>query len=397
MTDYKVASTCIEELKEICSELLNAKEEEVFNKLSLYDEFEEKIKKIQPIITRIRIRRNETNEEKKIYGEKMIKNVDILLERFDILYNIYEEELTIFKENYEIEKNRKIEKMLLEENEKKKNEKELLNRGRIKTQIEQEEILRRNLEKENLLKKEQEEYDNKMYRIETMKTIIKEKCNFLYDEISNACNKYETIKYIYTQLNGNNVNFNNIFTNIINDNYNDNENEILLNNSIYFIDCIYMIYKNNEFKLFKEALKNLIEYLQELIKNIDNQQLKLINLMNKTFQKNILSKKGILFLFILIGFVLKKPDEIKPLLKNINTDINYENIYIYLEEPNITTNYDQWKLWFQHIQKCLTILCTFFRHIHKFSDVPDDEKIKFIFLYLKEKFSNEQNVSTLGT
>ncbi|KYN97084.1 hypothetical protein PGSY75_1328900 [Plasmodium gaboni] len=393
MTDYKVASACIEELKEICSELLNAKEEEVFNKLSLYDEFEEKIKKIQPIITRIRIRRNETNEEKKIYGEKMIKNVDILLERFDILYNIYEEELTVFKENYEIEKNRRIEKKLLEEKEKENNEKELLNRGRLKTQLEQEEILKKNLEKENLLKKEQEEYNNKMNRIETMKTIIKEKCSFLYDEISNACNKYETIKYIYTQLNGNNVNINNIYTNIIND----NENELLLNNSIYFIDCIYMIYKNNEFKLFKEALKNLIEYLEELVKNIDNQQLKLINLMNKTFQKNILSKKGILFLFILIGFVLKKTDEILPILKNINTDINNENIYIYLEEPNITTNYDQWILWFQHIQKCVTILCTFFRHIHKFSDIPDDEKIKSIFLYLKEKFSNEQNVSTLGT
>ncbi|SOV24336.1 conserved Plasmodium protein, unknown function [Plasmodium sp. DRC-Itaito] len=393
MTDYKVASACIEELKEICSELLNAKEEEVFNKLSLYDEFEEKIKKIQPIITRIRIRRNETNEEKKIYGEKMIKNVDILLERFDILYNIYEEELTVFKENYEIEKNRRIEKKLLEEKEKENNEKELLNRGRVKTQLEQEEILKKNLEKENLLKKEQEEYNNKMNRIETMKTIIKEKCSFLYDEISNACNKYETIKYIYTQLNGNNVNINNIYTNIIND----NENELLLNNSIYFIDCIYMIYKNNEFKLFKEALKNLIEYLEELVKNIDNQQLKLINLMNKTFQKNILSKKGILFLFILIGFVLKKTDEILPILKNINTDINNENIYIYLEEPNITTNYDQWILWFQHIQKCVTILCTFFRHIHKFSDIPDDEKIKSIFLYLKEKFSNEQNVSTLGT
>ncbi|SOV81233.1 conserved Plasmodium protein, unknown function [Plasmodium sp. gorilla clade G3] len=392
MTDYKVASTYIEELKEICSELLNAKEEEVFNKLSLYDEFEEKIKKVQPIITRIRIRRNETNEEKKIYGEKMIKNVDILLERFDILYNIYEEELTVFKENYEIEKNRRIEKKLLEENEKKNNEEKLLNRGRIRTQIEQEEILKRNLEKENLQKKEQEEYDNKMNRIETMKRIIKEKCYFLYDEISNACNKYETIKYIYSQLNGNNINFNNIYTNIIND----NENELLLNNSIYFIDCLYMIYKNNEFKLFKEALKNLIEYLEELVKNIDNQQLKLINLMNKTFQKNILSKKGILFLFILIGFVLKKTDEIIPLLKNINTDINNENIYIYLEEPNITTNYDQWKLWFQHIQKCVTILCTFFRHIHKFSDIPDDEKIKSIFLYLKEKFSNEQNVSTLG-
>ncbi|SOV17850.1 conserved Plasmodium protein, unknown function [Plasmodium sp. gorilla clade G2] len=393
MTDYKVASACIEELKEICSELLNAKEEEVFNKLSLYDEFEEKIKKIQPIITRIRIRRNETNEEKKIYGEKMIKNVDVLLERFDILYNIYEEELTVFKENYEIEKNKRIEKKLLEEKEKENNEKELLNRGRIKTQLEQEEILKKNLEKENLLKKEQEEYNNKMNRIETMKTIIKEKCSFLYDEISNACNKYETIKYIYTQLNGNNVNINNIYTNIIND----NENELLLNNSIYFIDCIYMIYKNNEFKLFKEALKNLIEYLEELVKNIDNQQLKLINLMNKTFQKNILSKKGILFLFILIGFVLKKTDEILPILKNINTDINNENIYIYLEEPNITTNYDQWILWFQHIQKCVTILCTFFRHIHKFSDIPDDEKIKSIFLYLKEKFSNEQNVSTLGT
>lgn len=147
MTDYKIAEMSIEEMKRICSELINSKEEEIFNKLSLYNELDNKLKKIQPIITRIKLRRNETCEEKKIYGEKMIKNVDILLERYEIIYNIFEEELSVFKENYEIEKKKQIEQKLLQEKQKKKDEEELLNKGRIKTKQEEEEIQKRNSKK----------------------------------------------------------------------------------------------------------------------------------------------------------------------------------------------------------------------------------------------------------
>ncbi|CRG95014.1 conserved Plasmodium protein, unknown function [Plasmodium gallinaceum] len=378
MTDYKIAVSSIEEIKDICSELLNSKEEDIYNKLSLYYEFEDKLKKLQPIITRIRIRRNETNEEKKIYGEKMIKNVDVLLERYDMLYNIYEEELTVFKENYEIEKNKKIEKRLLEEQKKKEYEQETLNRGRIKTKMEEEEIIKKNEEKLRILKEEKEENEKKIKKMEIIKAVIQEKCNFLYDEISNACSKKEAIKYIYSQLGVNNKN------------YNDIEDDNRLCNFSYFIDCLYLVYKNNEYKLFKEAIRNIIEYLEELVKNIDNEQLKLINLMNKTFQNNILSKKGTLFMFILIGYVLKRPEEITQILKKINREINKENIYIYLEEPNIINGYKEWKIWFENIQMSLNILCTFFRHVNKYSDIPDDEKIKSIFLYLREKFGNEE-------
>ncbi|CRH01784.1 conserved Plasmodium protein, unknown function [Plasmodium relictum] len=382
MTDYKIAVSSIEEIKDICSELLNSKEEDTFNKLSLYYEFEDKLKKLQPIITRIRIRRNETDEEKKIYGEKMIKNVDILLERYDLLYNIYEEELTVFKENYEIEKNKKIEKKLLEEQKKKEYEQEELNRGRIRTKLEEEEIIKKNEEKLRILKEEEQENEKKIKKIEFIKEIIQEKCNFLYDEISNACSKREAIKYIYSQLGVNNKNYNDI-----------KEDDCLFSFN-YFIDCLYLIYKNNEYKLFKEALKNIIEYLEELVKNIDNDKLKLINLMNKTFQNNILSKKGTLFVFILIGYVLKRPEEIIHILKKINREINKENIYIYLEEPNIVNDYKEWKVWFENIQSSLNILCTFFRHVNKYSDIPDDEKIKSIFLYLRENFGNEEQKNT---
>ncbi|SCP05470.1 conserved Plasmodium protein, unknown function [Plasmodium ovale] len=373
MTDFREASTCIEEMGDICSELLNAKEEEMYTKLSLYYELEEKLKKVQPIITRIRLRRNEKDEKKKIYGEKMLKSVDILLERYDILYNIYEEELTVFKENYEINKNKKMEEILLQEKEKKKYEQELLNRGRKKTKMEEEEIQKKNLEKLKIMNNEKEQYEKRIHQMEIIKKAIHEKCNFLYEEISAACNREEAIKYIYTQL-GSPVS---ITADVSRDD-NDERNE---RDSL--IDCLYLIYRNNEFGHFKEALKNIIQYMEELVKNIDSEQLKLINLMNTTFQRNILSKKGTLFVFILIGYVIKKADDISHVLKKVNRDINKENVYIYLEEPDIASDYEKWKNWFESIQSSLNIVCTVFRHINKYSDPPDEETVKSIFLYLK--------------
>ncbi|CXI99820.1 conserved Plasmodium protein, unknown function [Plasmodium berghei] len=387
MTDYKIAEMSIEEMKGICSELINSKEEEIFNKLSLYNELDNKLKKIQPIITRIKLRRNETCEEKKIYGEKMIKNVDILLERYEIIYNIFEEELSVFKENYEIEKKKQIEQKLLQEKQKKKDEEELLNKGRIKTKEEEEEIQKRNEEKLKNIKKEKEQYENKINTIETIKSLIKEKSNFFYDQIVSACNKQDAIKYIYTQLGESQENIQNHINNISEEN---DEVNVYFTNPIHLLDCIYLIYKNNKFKPFKEAMKNIIEYLEELVKNIGDEKLKLINLMNKTFQNNILSKSGTIFIFIIIGYVLKKSEDIEYVLKKLNREINNENIYIYLEEPDITINYDKWEKWFNNMHASLDILCTFYRHLNKYSDVPDDEKVKSIFLYLKEKFSANQ-------
>ncbi|SBT80124.1 conserved Plasmodium protein, unknown function [Plasmodium malariae] len=380
MTDYKTAITSIEEMKNICSELLNAKEDQVYNKLSLYYELEEKLKKVQPVITRIRLRRNETQEEKKIYGEKMIKNVDLLLERYDTLYTIYEEELTVFKENYEIEKNKIIEKKLLQEQVKKEYEEELLNRGRMKTKLEEQEIQLRNQEKLEFIKGKEEQYEKRKNQMETIKELIRQKCYFLYEEICSACDREEAINYIYSQLGV--PSDKNKFSN---DTVNNGGSPF---NCVHLIDCLYLIYKNNEFHLFKEAVKNIIEYLEQLVRNIDNEQLKLINLMNKTFQHNILSKKGTLFVFILIGYSLKRSHDIDYVLKKINREINEENIYIYLEEPNIATDYTKWKKWFDNIQLSINILCTFFRHINKYSDIPDDEKVKSVFLFLKEKFEN---------
>ncbi|GAW82275.1 hypothetical protein, conserved [Plasmodium gonderi] len=416
MTDFKTATNSLDEIKNICNELLIAKEEDVYNKLSLYHELEHKLKKLEPIITRIRLRRNEKNEEKKIYGEKMIKNVDILLERYDLLYNIYEEELTVFKENCEIEKKYMTEKKLLQEQQRKEYEKELLNRGRIKTKMEEQEIQKQNEQKMKFLKDTQDEYAQRINRIETIKQIIKEKCNFLYDEISAACDRSTVVAYIYTQLGSplgtappkeRPLHVANIedaadvadvadvadaadsadvadaasiaHGGITADTSNNTNHE-------HLIDCLYLIYKHNEFKLFKEALKNIIEYLTELVKNIDNDQLKLINLMNEKFQKNILSKKGTLFLFILIGYVVKKPEDVIYVLQKINRQINEKNIYIYLEEPDIATDYEKWKTWYDYLQSSLDILCTFFRYVNKYSDVPEDHKVRSIFLYLKEKF-----------
>ncbi|ANQ09752.1 Uncharacterized protein PCOAH_00042950 [Plasmodium coatneyi] len=382
MTDFQTASASLEEIKNICSELLNATEEDVFNKLSLYHELEEKLKKLQPIITRIRIRRNEKDESKRTYGVKMMKNVDTLLERYDLVYNIYEEELAIFKENYEIEKKNIMAKKLLQEQQRKEHEAQLINRGREETKMEHLKIQRMNEEKMRTLQNTQEDYAQRMKRVETIKEIIQEKCNFLCDEIAAACDRGAAVEYVYTQLGGPPGGANKLANtpNIIN----------ATNKAVHLVDCLYLVYKQNEFKPFKEALQNIIEYLTHLVKNVDSEEMKLINLMNQQFQKNILSKKGTLLLFVLIGYVVKKAGDVMHVLKKLNRSVDEKNIYMHLEEPDIAADYEGWKCWYDDLQTALDVLCSFFRCVNKYSDVPADEQVQSAFLYLRGKFG-EQN------
>ncbi|KJP89876.1 hypothetical protein AK88_00332 [Plasmodium fragile] len=379
MTDFQTASGSLEEIKNICTELLNAKEENVFNKLSLYHELEEKLKKLQPIITRIRIRRNEKDESKRTYGEKMIKNVDTLLERYDLLYNIYEEELTIFKENYEIEKKKIVAKKLLQEQQQKELEAQIINRGREETKMEHLRIQKMNEEKMKILQNTQEDHAQRMKRVETIKMIIQEKCSFLCDEIAAACDRGAAVEYVHAQLgvpSGGTQRLDEEGPGAVH----------LAHNAVHLVDCLYLVYKQNEFKPFKEALQNIIEYLTHLVKNVDNEEMKLINLMNQQFQKNILSKRGTLLLFVLIGYVVKKAGDVVHVLKKLNRPVDEKNIYMYLEEPDIATDYEGWKCWYDGLQTALDVLCSFFRCVNKYSDAPTDEQVRSAFLYLRGKF-----------
>ncbi|EUD67601.1 hypothetical protein C922_01786 [Plasmodium inui San Antonio 1] len=401
MTDFQMASGSLEEIKSICSELLNATEEDVFNKLSLYHELEKKLNKLQPIITRIRIRRNEKDESKRIYGEKMMKNVDTLLERYDMVYNIYEEELAIFKENYEIEKEKIVANKLLQEQQRKEHEAQLVNRGREGTKMEHLTIQRINEEKMRTLQNTEEDHAQRMKRVETIKAIIQEKCNFLCDEIAAACDRGAAVEYVHAQLgnSGNAANRDNNGNDADKAHTADNDNSgntanrdntaSQANSGVHLVDCLYLMYKQNEFKPFREALQNIIEYLTHLVKNIDNEEMKLINLMNQQFQKNILSKRGTLLLFVLIGYVVRKPRDVLHVLKKLNRPLDEKNIYLYLEEPDIAAHYEGWKCWYDDLQTALDVLCSFFRCVNKYSDVPTDEQVRSDFLYLRGKFGEE--------
>ncbi|CAA9990033.1 conserved Plasmodium protein, unknown function [Plasmodium knowlesi strain H] len=412
MTDFQRASSSLEEIKNICSELLNAREEEVFNKLSLYQELEEKLKKLEPIITRIRIRRNEKDESKKTYGEKMIKNVDTLLERYDIVYNIYEEELAIFKENYEIEKKKIVAKKLQQEQQRKEHEAQLLNRGREETKMEHLKIQRMNEEKMRSLQKTQEDHAQRMKRVETIKEIIQEKCNFLCDEIAAACDRAAAVEYVYTQLgvDAGDAQSSNGFPRGVDEegpgadklpNVTNPAKTVNPTNdaksAVHLVDCLYLVYKQNDFKAFKEALQNIIEYLTHLVKNVDDEQMKLINLMNQQFQKNILSKKGTLLLFVLIGYVVKKASDVMHILKKLNRPMDEKNIYMYLEEPDIAADYEGWKCWYDGLQISLDVLCSFFRFVNKYSNLPADEQVQSTFLYLRGKFGEKDHDVGSGT
>ncbi|CAG9473420.1 conserved Plasmodium protein, unknown function [Plasmodium vivax] len=384
MTDFQTASGFLEEIKNLCSELLNATEEDVFNKLSLYDELEQKLNKLQPIITRIRIRRNEQDESKRTYGVKMIKSVDTLLERYDLLYRIYEEELTIFKENYEIEKKNIVAKKLLQEQQRKEYEAQLLNRGREETKKEHLAIQRINEEKKRALQNTQEDHAHRMNRVETIKAIIQEKCSFLCDEIAAACDRGAAVQYVYAQL-GRPPGGGSPASPDTAANPATPANPA--NWPLPLVDCLYLVYRQNEFQPFKEALQNIIEYLTHLLKNVDDEQMKLINLMNQQFQKNILSKRGTLLLFVLIGYVVKKAGDVGHVLKKLNRPVDEKNIYMYLEEPDIAADYEGWKSWYDALQTALDVLCSFFRCVNKYSDAPTDEQVRQAFLYLRGKFA----------
>lgn len=388
MTDFKIAHTIVEELKEICEDLLNSPEDEVFNKLSLFEEFEKKLKDLQPVITRIRLRRNETDPTKKVYGEKMMKNVDDVLEKYETLYNIYEEELTVFKENHEIMKREQIEKSKLEKQKQEEQKKELIKDGRKKTQQELENFQENYQEKKYTEEQKEAEKIKVVKRIENIQEVIKKKNEVLYEEIKQAC----TIKQI-SKL------FDKTTTLHSKNNYELNkteekEGEEYLNNThicYLLLDSLYFLYQNNEYKKFKEGLRNIIEYLEQVVKNIESEQLKLVNLMNPLFEQNILSKKGSLYIFILFGYIIKTAEEVSPILDKLKRPIDHENIYIYLEEPNIISNYEKWKFWFDGIQNLLKVLLSFSRYINKYTNEPTIDQVNTIFVSLRENLDGSIN------
>eukprot|EP00922_Rhytidocystis_sp_ex-Travisia-forbesii_P007116 GHVS01010391.1.p1 GENE.GHVS01010391.1~~GHVS01010391.1.p1 ORF type:complete len:210 (-),score=38.04 GHVS01010391.1:1429-2058(-) len=93
MTEFARATEKLTELKELCEELLNCPSEELHLKVERYHTLFQSVATLSGVITKYRMQLAEKDPDKRYYGPKMLGKVQELVERYDVLYEVCEDEL----------------------------------------------------------------------------------------------------------------------------------------------------------------------------------------------------------------------------------------------------------------------------------------------------------------
>lgn len=257
---------------------------------------------ILPKITKYRIQLKKPEDERP-FGPNTAKRILTLVEKFEILYSVYQDELEPLFPN-RIEKNNtndpNLECKLSSEDEYEEKLQEMIEKCKLQTKMELDSFnthvttdikIGKNLDK----------------------VIINEVQNSIMNEIKQA----------------------------------DLSNKVMLLN--YAIETLKSNNSNN-------AKNHIIELFDQIYHNPEALQLRVLRIGNELLQERILMHKGGATCLLAVGFQLKYGHQIIEVLENLmDPKLVVNEPYLYLDEPPIE-EFDKWEQWRRHIKWSLETL-----------------------------------------
>ncbi|KAH7649452.1 hypothetical protein FG379_001078 [Cryptosporidium bovis] len=328
MTETQKTLNMLEEVEFIVGELLELNKGDISKGLDDYISLRNKMDFLMRKTRKYGKFLSIKDPNRQIYGPKMLDKMRNMCQRFEIIDQIFEEQLNPIFESIEAEYRRKL--LELDANERKKKEEEL--KKRIEEGV-QETYLEEKARRMRLKEKEDEELrkKNELDRL-TQEEISKQ--NRINDVVNNLVTYVNELEYEYGKL------------------VNVNELEYTLNN--YIKDgVVRLLFECETLLNFYLSLEKVSDLIGCILRDPSDIKFRLIRLSNESFFQSFGERKSSFLIFFGIGFRLitqKEKKEYYEILssKDLNLNISRLNTgdsYIILREPDPVDQYEMWIFW----------------------------------------------------
>eukprot|EP00922_Rhytidocystis_sp_ex-Travisia-forbesii_P007118 GHVS01010393.1.p1 GENE.GHVS01010393.1~~GHVS01010393.1.p1 ORF type:complete len:370 (-),score=62.62 GHVS01010393.1:780-1889(-) len=329
MTEFARATEKLTELKELCEELLNCPSEELHLKVERYHTLFQSVATLSGVITKYRMQLAEKDPDKRYYGPKMLGKVQELVERYDVLYEVCEDEL---KPSYgpileaKLQQQEMAKAKALQELEMQRLDR--VNEGRTETSSEMA------MREEDVRRKQAEEAEARTRADEVTE-----------GEVKRQAEQAERLRRLEAEL-------------IEMDNRMEGMKEI---DRLFFALSHLLHHPANSsaaaVQSFRDVLETIHDCVAEIAKNPDNITSRVYRFWNELFQSNIASKPGAMTVLRVVGFRMVAAKDIEAVLRKLGRlpDMS-EEVYLYMQEPDINEQYEQWVGWIDKMEKTKDIL-----------------------------------------
>eukprot|EP00922_Rhytidocystis_sp_ex-Travisia-forbesii_P018406 GHVS01027335.1.p1 GENE.GHVS01027335.1~~GHVS01027335.1.p1 ORF type:complete len:370 (+),score=67.30 GHVS01027335.1:95-1204(+) len=329
MTEFARATEKLTEMKELCEGLLNCPSEELHLKVERYNILSQSVAAFAATIGKYRMQLSETDPDKLYYGPKMLEKIKELVNRYDVLYEVCEDEL---KPSYDALLRQKLQQQELAKAKAlqalEAERAALLLEGRAETQAEmakREVDLRKQKDEEVAARERAAQVTEESHKRQEQ---LADRLRLLDEELNEVNNRMEGMKEL-----------DKLFFAL---------SHLLQHPPTSSLDAV---------QSFSDALETLFHSVAEIAKNPDNLASRVYRFWNDLFQKNVASKPSALIVLRVIGFNMVTAKDIQPVLQRLGRSVDVpEDIYLYMKEPDITENYDEWLQWMERMERTKDIL-----------------------------------------
>ncbi|KAK6588159.1 hypothetical protein RS030_71148 [Cryptosporidium xiaoi] len=332
MTETQKTLNMLEEVEFIVGELLELNKGDISKGLDDYISLRSKMDFLMRKTRKYGKFLSIKDPNRQIYGPKMLDKMRNMCQRFEIIDQIFEEQLNPIFESIEAEYRRKL--LELDANERKKKEEEL--KKRIEEGV-QETYLEEKARRMRLKEKEDEELrkKNELDRL-TQEEISKQ--NRINDVVNSLVTYVNELEYEYGKL------------------VNVNELEYTLNN--YIKDgVVKLLFECEILANFYLSLEKISDLIGCILRDPSDIKFRLIRLSNDSFFQLFGERKSSFLIFFGIGFRIitqKEKKEYYEILssKDLNLNISRLNTgdsYIILREPDPVDQYELWIFWMRKL------------------------------------------------
>ncbi|KAF8821516.1 hypothetical protein IE077_004322 [Cardiosporidium cionae] len=312
-----------------CENLLNITDEKLIFRTSIeiYGDLKHRLDELLPKIAKLKGRISSPDPTKRTYGESMQKKVMDLMEKFDCLYSAYQEELFP-----------KLDKLLQQQELHFDTQQTLfLFRKRLRKEIEEEKHLAVQRGREET----EEEEAARRVALEAQENLISARQQKILQEEDEKRQQEEQRK---KQLELATQHFHQLDEKFA-------ERYI----SLCFEGLLRLA--TLPLKFFKETLRAIIELASQIYSDPTELSLRVIRLENIKFGERIGNKPGALLILRAIGFTLNAAELLKDIFASLSIiPRDKDELFLYLEEPHVYKDYDNWRKWLdriEHVQKTL--------------------------------------------
>eukprot|EP00922_Rhytidocystis_sp_ex-Travisia-forbesii_P018403 GHVS01027332.1.p1 GENE.GHVS01027332.1~~GHVS01027332.1.p1 ORF type:complete len:313 (+),score=69.98 GHVS01027332.1:75-1013(+) len=279
----------------------------------------------------------EKDPDKLFYGPKMLANIRELVERYDMLYEVCEEEL---KPSYEplllqkLQQQEIAKSRAVEEVEKEREQRVLEGRAETAREVAERDLNVREQKAEEL---EAKQKASEVAQVERQRQVdLNERLRHLEAELAEVDRRMCELKEL---------------------------------DRLFFALSHLLHHPANSplaaVASFRDALDTIHDCVAAIASHPDNIASRVYRFWNELFQANIASKPGALTVLRVIGFKIVAAKDIEPVLRKLGRSVDVpEEVYLYMKEPDISEQYEEWVEWMDQMEQTKNILGALSSRVH---------------------------------